>query len=83
MQIISAITGLALPVSTIYLIMVEHWNPLRAALTVGIIGLLAPLLLLGLSLPFVKPSDRPEFWRVVISTAVGDLKRAFRWFQRK
>jgi uncharacterized membrane protein YfbV (UPF0208 family) len=83
MPIVSAITALALPVSTIYLVMVEHWTPLRAALTVGIIGLLAPLLLLGLILPFVKPQERPEFWRVVVSTATDDLKRAFCWFRGK
>lgn len=83
MPAISAITGLALPLSTLYLIMVKQWEPLRAALTIGLIGLLIPLLLLRFVLPFVKPQDRPALWHAVLSTVRADVKQAVRWLRGK
>jgi hypothetical protein len=79
----SILTPLILTGTSGYLVLVEHWDTLRAFMAVGVAGLLLPLILLAVILPFVKPEERPAFWGVVFSTARKDLEELTRWLRPK
>jgi len=69
--------------TTAYLVLGRGWDTFHAGLFVAAGGLLLPLLLLAVILPFVKKDERSEFWNVVISTAKKDFDEMGHPFRSK